>query len=281
VHRLVLTGRAPRLAPHYPSAGGDPGLEGAWAAFRDVLDVQASVLQPLILLPCQTNEVGRCAALVFGFLEVAASGLPLRVLEVGASAGLNLRFDHFSYGGGGAAWGDRRSPVDLTGLWRDPPRHIDAAVEVVERRGCDLRPLDPTLGETRLALESSVWADQVGRFTRLRGALELAARVPVTLDAESLGDWVPRQLAERRRGVATVVYHSIVEEYLPEHVRRGFHDALAEAGARASEDATLAWLRLEPIPPTRRHGVRLTTWPGGHERLLARCGAHGTNVQRL
>ena len=78
VHRLALTGHAPGLAPHYPTAGGSAGTDGAWDAFRDVVAEQAERLRPLIALPCQTNEVGRCAALAFGFLELAAvHGLPL------------------------------------------------------------------------------------------------------------------------------------------------------------------------------------------------------------
>jgi hypothetical protein len=143
---------------------------------------------------------GRAAALVFGFLEVAAStGLPMRLLEVGASAGLNLRFDRFRYGGGGASWCDATSPVDLTGLWADAPGQVDTSVEVVERRGCDLRPVDPTSEEGRLALRASVWADQHQRLARLRGALELAARVPAVVDAASLERWLPGQLAAPRR----------------------------------------------------------------------------------
>jgi hypothetical protein len=282
VHRLVLTGRAPELARRYPSAGGDGSLEGAWPAFRDLLARQAADVAPLVGLRCQTNEVGRAAALVFGFLEVAAStGLPMRVLEAGASAGLNLRFDRFRYGGGGASWGDALSPVDLTGLWADAPEHVDARIQVVERRGCDLRPVDPASEEGRLALAASVWADQLQRFARLKGALELAARVPAVVDAASLEQWLPGQLAAPRSGVATVVFHSVVEEYLPGEARRAFQATLEDAGSRATAEAPLAWLRLEPTTELRHHGVGLTTWPGRRERLLATCGAHGSEVRRV
>src|SRR5438034_5449361 len=96
VHRLVLEGRAPALARHYPSAGGEAGLEGAWAAFRDTLEQHRDTLRALVTSPVQTNEVGRSAALLGGFLLVAReTGLPLRLLELGASAGLNLRWDHY------------------------------------------------------------------------------------------------------------------------------------------------------------------------------------------
>jgi hypothetical protein len=280
-HRLVLTGRAPALARHYPSAGGDAGMDGAWEAFREVLASQNDAVGPLVARRCQTNEVGRAAALAFGFLELGASWpLPLRVLEVGASAGLNLRFDRFRYGGGGASWGEIASPVDLTGLWAEAPEHVQARLVVVERRGCDLKPVDPTSEEGRLSLRASVWADQLPRFTRLSGALDLAARVPAVVDAASLEAWLPEQLSSHRSGVATVVYHSVVDEYLPDATRRAFHACLEEAGARATPDAPLAWLQLEPLTELRHHAVRLVTWPGRRERLVATCGAHGQDARR-
>jgi hypothetical protein len=281
VHRLVLTGRAPALAVHYPSVGGDAGLAGAWEALRDLIARDGDAVHALAARPCQTNEVGRCAPLLFGFLEAAAlTGLPFRLLEVGASAGLNLRWDHFRYGGGGAVWGPADSPVDLSGSWIDAPPFADARIEVVERLGCDLRPLDPGRDEDRLTLQSSVWADQTTRFARLRGALELAARIPVTVAAASLHEWLPDQLARPRAGATTVVYHSVVDEYLPDDARRAFHASMAEAGARATREAPLAWVRLEPASSIREHAVTLRLWPEGEERRLALSGAHGSGVRR-
>jgi hypothetical protein len=231
--------------------------------------------------PCRTNEVGRCAALAFGFLEVASRhGHPLRLLEVGASAGLSLRFERFRYGGGGASFGPAASPVDLSGLWLEAPPHLPAEVRVVERAGCDLHPVDPASPEGRLTLESSLWADQVERLSRLRGAFEIAARVPATVERASVEDWLPPRLAGARGDVTTVVFHSIVDEYLPASVRRAFHDALSRAGAGATRAAPLAWLRLEPTPATRGYAVTLTTWPGGEERVVATSGAHGADARR-
>lgn len=279
-HRLVLRGGAPALAIHYPSVGGDSGLEGAWEALRDLVAREGDAMRALVAQPCQTNEVGRCAPLMFGFLEAAArTRLPFRLLEVGASAGLNLRFDLFRYGGAGASWGPADSPVDLSGFWADAPPFADARLSVIERRGCDLHPLDPGRDEDRLTLQSSVWADQTARFARLRGALDLAARVPAIVDAASLHEWLPAQLTEERAGVATVVYHSVVDEYLPEDARRAFRRALDEAGARATPEAPLAWVRLEPASSIREHAVTLRLWPGSGERRLAFSGAHGTGVR--
>jgi hypothetical protein len=280
VHRLVLAGDAPRLAGHYPTAGGRDGVESAWGAFLELVSEKRAALRPLVAQSCQTNEVGRCAALAFGFFELAERyRLPLRLLEVGSSAGLNLRLDHFHYGGGGTSFGPVDSPVDLSGLWLDAPPHLPKALEVVERRGCDLRPIDIATAEGRLQLESSLWADQVKRLARLRGAFELAARVPATVNRASVDAWLPQELREPRRGATTVVFHSIVYEYFPETVRQAFHRALDDAGARATAEAPLAWLRFEATPATRGYGATLTTWPGADERVVATAGAHGADVR--
>ena len=280
VHRLVLTGQAPRLAAHYPTAGGSAGIDGAWEAFHELVADESERLRPLVATPCQTNEVGRCAALAFGFLELAAvHGKPLRLLEVGASAGLNLRFDHFRYGGGGVWWGPAASPVDLSGMWREPPQLPDA-LSVIERRGCDRRPIEIATSEGRLQLESSLWADQVQRLARLRGAFAVAARVPASVEQASVDEWLPHALAEPRRGVTSVVYHAIVYEYFSDAVRRAFHETLERAGAAATRDTPLAWLRFESTPATRGYAATLTSWPGGDERVVATAGAHGTDVRR-
>jgi len=282
VHRLVLQGRAPRLAAFYPSVGGSPERNGVEDAFAATLAANAEELSRLVERPCQTNEVGRSAALMVGFIAVRArTGLPLRLLEVGASAGLNLRCDHFRIGGGGRAIGDPGSPVDLSGYWKIPPPEVPDRIAVVSRRGCDRDPVDPTTAEGRLALTSSVWADQRDRLDRLEGAIELARRHPAPVDLASLDEWTERQVRTLPEGCATVVFHSVVSEYLPEHVRDRFVAALSDAAARATTGRPLAWVRLEPVSALRHHGLEVTVWPGGDSRVLARCGAHGTDVEWL
>lgn len=284
VHRLVLVGLAPRLAPYYPSVGGRADL-GAWQAFRATLAEQPETVRELLALPCQTNEVGRSAALLGGFLLVAhQTGLPLRLLEIGSSAGLQLRWDHFHYRTGEAAWGPEGSPVRLIGNWTVPPPHLDGAVEVAERRGCDPHSIDPMTVEGQLTLTASVWADQLDRLERLRGALEIAQRIPARVDRAPAGAWLPWRLAEPAVGAATVVFHSVVLQYIPRPERAVFRATLEEGGARATPEAPLSWLYLEPeTPETLDRGmpfaVELVTWPGGDRRRLASSGAHGSHVR--
>jgi hypothetical protein len=276
VHRLVLSGRATDLAAHYPSAGGRPE-EDAWDAFRATLESDAAELRDLLDRPVQTNEVGRAAALVGGFLLVASrTALPLAILEIGASAGLNLRWDHFRYEARGETWGPEDSPVRLCTFEAPPTPPFHVRARVVERRGCDANPVDPTTEDGRLALMSYVWPDQTARFRALKGALRIAGRVPATVERARATEWLERALATPRRGAATVVFHSIVWQYLSEEDRARVTSLLYEAGARASDDAPIAWLRMEP--GGEQAAVHLTSWPGGDTELIAESGYHGSPV---
>ena len=59
-------------------------------------------------------------------------------------------------------------------------------MRVLERRGFDARPFDPTREEGRLTLLAYVWPDMTARFERLSSALEVArvvvARVELGID---------------------------------------------------------------------------------------------------
>jgi hypothetical protein len=268
VHRIVLRGEAPRLAAHYPSAGGRPG--DAWPPFLAVLSDQHDELRRLVENPVQTNEPNRCAALLGGFLEVArVTELPLRLLEVGASAGLNLRFDRYRYELGSEGWGPDDSPVTLRARLTAGRPLLVAPIIVAARAGCDPRPVDPRTEDGRLTLLSYVWADQVERIERLRAAMTLAVETEAPVERAGAAEWIEERLAEPAPDVATVVFHSIVMQYLPDDERQRFEGAVRSAAG------TVAWLRMEPAGDVT--DVRLTL--GGQERLLARAGYHGDPLE--
>ncbi|MGH2974796.1 MAG: DUF2332 domain-containing protein [Solirubrobacterales bacterium] len=275
VNRLVLTGREPALADAY----ADGRVTGAWKRLREALRRNATELRDTLERPVQTNEVGRCAALLFGFLAVSGeTGLPLRLLEVGASAGLNLRWDRYRYEADGFSWGTRDSPLTLAfELDGATPPQLPTAVEVACRSGCDAAPIDPTTEEGQLSLLTYIWPDQGERIERMRSALAIAAKEPVRVDQERAATWTNRMLAEPVRGQATVIYHSIVSQYLSDEERAALFDGIREAGERATPDAPLAWLRMEPADD--RANLDLTLWPHGEERRLARVGYHGNPVE--
>jgi hypothetical protein len=278
VHRLVLQGRAPGLAPYYDTVGGDQPPTAAWPAFQEVLEEHERELVGLLDQAPQTNEVGRATALVGGLHHIAAThGSSVRLVEIGASAGLNLWADRFrvEQEDGRHVAGPAESPVTLTRAWLGalPPGRVRP--EVVERSGCDLAPLDPRTDEGRLRLRSYVWPDQPDRWQRLQGALEVAAEQPFLVEPAGAADFLDR--LELRTGATTVVWHSVMWQYLPDDEKRRVTDRLNHLGAAATADAGFAHLRLEP-----RDGddgpvfeIRLRHWPNGADRLLGHAAAHG------
>ena len=279
VHALVLTGRAPGLAVFYPSAGGTadpgPGSGYAWAALRRVLAEQPAAIRAWLRRPPQTNEVGRAAALLGGLRHIAAQArLPVRLVEIGASAGLNLRADRFYVPGEAGSYGDPSSPVVLASGWRGQPPP-DAPVEVIDRTGGDRAPIDPATPDGRLTLAAYVWPDQPDRMARLRGAFTVAAAVPADLRQEAASETLHRTaLAE---GTWTVLWHSIVRQYLDDAQRTAVGDRIAVLGANATPAARFAYLFLEPDRPAAESEclVSLTTWPGGDQRILGTAPPHG------
>ena len=131
----------------------------------------------------------------------------------------------------------------------------------------------------RTTLLSFAWPDQGERLALVRAACEIARRVPAVVERANGADWVTAHLAQPAHGVATVVYHSIVIQYFDEASRDRFAAALVDAGRRATRDAPLSWLRMEP--GGEQAELRLTTWPGGEERLVATTGFHGRDVRWL
>ncbi|HET7481985.1 MAG TPA: DUF2332 domain-containing protein [Actinomycetota bacterium] len=278
VHRLVLEGRAPDLAARYPSAGGHLDVATTWPLFRDTVVAHPDELRASTRRPVQTNEVARAGALVGGFLTVATeTGLPLRTLECGASAGFLMNWDRYRYEARGATWGPAESPVRLCDYNSERPLPFDVNAEVVDRSGCDTAPVDATEPEGRVTLLSYVWPDQAGRVRQLRGALEVAAKFPPRVERASAVEWLGQQ--KLLPGTATVLYHSIFFQYLSPDDRARFTATIEALGDRATNDAPFAWLRFEPGGDDAH--TRLKLWPGGEDRLVAASGYHGTAVRWL
>jgi hypothetical protein len=275
LHALVRCGAAPNLAALYPPHPM-PQAETLWAALRPVLSNPA--LLPWLEGPPQTNEVGRAALLMGGLLALAARfPQPIELLELGASAGLNLLPDRYAYDLGGRQAGDPLSPVRLKPQWEGPPPP-EATVTIAGRRGVDLNPLDPCRDAERLL--AYVWPDQQGRLARLEAALTLAAADPPGVDRGEAADWLDARCAESSRaGTSRVVFRTVAFVYFPAETQARIVRRLEEAGTAATAAAPLAWLRYEAAGESFE--LRLRTWPDGEDRLLAVGHPHGSIARWL
>jgi hypothetical protein len=277
LHGLVLEGRSPALATAYPPH--DPADPALWAAVEAALAAEAPYLLQRLQGPPQTNEAQRAAALCPGFLTVAAlTGLPLAASELGASAGLNLCWDSFSYRFGAAAWGDPALALLIAPDWQGAPPPLPPA-RVAERAGCDVAPLDMASAEDRTRLLSYIWADQAARIARMTAAIEIARANRVRVETADAADWLALRLSAPRPGRAHVVYHSAFWLYLPAATQDRIRASLDAAGARASRAAPLAWLRVEDDGDAPDAAIALTLWPDGETRILGRADFHGSSVR--
>ena len=275
VHRLVLERRAADLALYYPSVGGSWDLAGGWRAFEELLRNSPDDVREWLDRAPQTNEVGRATALYGGLLHLPRD-LPVRLMEIGSSGGLNLRADRFGYvDAAGRVFGDPARLV-LENAWRGRPLDPWPDLEVVERLGSDVAPVDVTTTEGRLRLTAYVWPDQHARLARLRAAFEVAAAHPVEVRRQDAVSFLAE--LEPAAGFTTVLWHSVMWQYLPRAAQTEAAERIEELGRAATPEGRFVHLRAEP---GRRPGadieflVHLRVWPGGEERLLGTSVAHG------
>lgn len=278
LHALVLAKDDMNLAAVYPPHEAE--TETLWRAAEAALATRGPHFARFLASPPQTNEVRRSALLLPGFLEIARmTGKPLRLLEIGASAGLNLIWDKYRYRYGEQTWGDPYSPVELPCEWQGPPYDFEVKAEVASRAACDRAPVDIEDPGQVHRLRGYIWADQRDRLARLDAALALARRLEIRVDAAEAAPWLDRQFDEAPGDAVTVVYHSVVWQYLPKETRTRLRNRMKREGAKRP----LAWLAFEIAGPTSPYELRLRFWPGDRQvmtdRVLATASPHGAWIK--
>jgi hypothetical protein len=170
----------------------------------------------------QTNEPARCATLLPALAQLPP---PLALIEVGASAGLTMLFDRYSYDYAGhrIAGHDPQAPV-LRCTPRGPvplPAQVPA---IIWRAGLDLSPLDVTREDDVRWLSYLVWPGEGDREERLAAAVASARRDPPVVHRGDLVTDLPALAAQAPAGATLVVYHSAVLAYVEPRQRRQFAD---------------------------------------------------------
>jgi hypothetical protein len=305
VHFLLLGGAEHPLAAYYDtvaavrgfpfrSPGGDPA-----AAFADFCRSYREALVELAATrSTQTNEVGRCNALMPGLCHVAAQhgwDEPLALLDLGTSAGLNLLFDDYAYryrardGDDVVQAGAEGSAVRLECTVRSELRALPELrlPGVSARVGLDLAPVDTSSSDEARWLLACQWPDNPARFARLRAALAnlRASADPPRLERGDMVADLVRVAETAGEGEPLVVFHSWVAAYLDEDRQRALAAAVgALASTRAVHhlylEAAFETPGLPTPPPLPREGPDLATAlvhvaPGSDPVRLADAHPHG------
>lgn len=238
LHTLSLSGQAPDLAACYPPH--QTSDDRLWEQVESALRGHRNFWPDWLALPPQTNEVRRASGLILAAcLLQSRYPLPLRLSELGASAGLNLMFDQFHLRAAGQDYGPASKVMltpDVTGTLPSPmPFHVS------ERRGVDLNPPDPQDPQTQMRLLSYLWADQSDRLERTRAAISLA---DAPIDQGDAIDWLAQRLSHAP-GQLHMIYRTVAWQYFP-----------TQAQARGA-------------------ALTLRLWPGDLQLTLGRMDFHG------
>ena len=287
VHLLVRRNPDAPLAAYFPTASSTPRPpdDALASALAEFIERHADEIAELVSTrSTQTNEVNRsCLWFVAWHEEQRAANAQLAVIEVGASAGLNLMVERYSYDfGDGLLRGDRASSVRL-GCALSGVRDLPAdAPQPVWRLGIDREPIDLADADKRDWLQACIWPEQPERHARYVAAAASALEAtPPVIRGDAVGS-----ISAAAAAAPDDAHLVIVTSWVLTYLRRDDRVALRAALDAIGERRDLTWLSAEGagvVPGLRTvdawrndtlvHRVR---WRGGHvdEQLVARCHPH-------
>jgi len=253
--------------------GGPGDLDGLQAL---VSQNAAELSEVMLARRTQTNEPARCATLLPALAQLPP---PLALIEAGASAGLTLLIDRYSYDYAGHQIAGQDPLAPTLGCEPRGPVPLPARLpEITWRAGIDLNPLDVNSDDDFRWLSCLVWPGEGDREQRLAAAIASARRDPPVVHRGDILTDLPALAAQAPAEATLVVYHSAVLAYLTPPDRRRF--AATVRGLQA------VWLSNEgpgvvpevPIPPYQ--GTPFVLAREGRTPI-ALTDSHGTWLQWL
>ncbi len=279
-HDLLLSGVDDPLATAYPSVGGSGDLEGVERRFRDFCLRHGDHISAVVASRnVQTNEVRRCVAWIPA-LAVAVPEGPIALVEIGASAGLNLRLDAYGYRFGDQGIGDPSAPLILDTELRGPvaPPIPPTLPDIAWRSGIDLAPIDLEDEEAVRWATALLWPEQVDRIERFRSAVDIARRHPVRIVEGDALDALPRVVADAPGDASLVIVHSFVVNQFSTEGRAALDRVIADLGRPATR-LSLEWLEPDTMPMLDLIGYHDGTV--GRRTRLAEMHYHGAWIRWL
>ena len=275
---------AKALSAYYPAvSGGVIPSESPMSVFRAFCHVHAGQLEHNLRTGrTQTCVVHRCAVVLPGLASlprVEKAGGRVGLLEIGPSAGLNLRLDRYRYEyageeGRSVSWGDPEAKPLLNCELRGealPP--VLPKLEVVARRGVDLNPIDLEDPRALRWLRALIWPEHVARSRLMDEALAHEAEAPIEIEAGDATRDMETQIAKLPADAPRVLFATHVVYQIP---REGLL-AMLDGIARASQSAPVDLLIME----SSGQGDSQLEWFAFAEgerksrRVLAHSDSHG------
>jgi hypothetical protein len=298
IQYLLLRGAASgdivgNIAAWYPSVSGRavPAGDPVPALRRFCREHAAALLGILANGRTQTNEVRRCAALLLA-LDQVTGGRPFGLLELGASAGLNLCYDRYSYQLGALSIGVDDSPVHIAPAFPMGAPPVGPMPIASWRLGADLSPVDIRDGAAADWLRAFIWPEQATERDRLDAAIALARVDPPPLTVADAVRDLAGLLARAPDDRLLCVFHATLLTYVDRQRADGLFAGLRAAMGRRP----LAWIYLEaagllrgehaPAGVTDEHRADRDTYVLGmvtatRDAVLARVATYGETIRWL
>jgi hypothetical protein len=299
LHDLLLDEPTLPLARWYPSiTGHEPPADDPWPTARELLLERRDQLEQVVATrTTQTNEANR-SAIWFAAMRAACADLsdtPIALLELGASAGLNLRWDRYRLSvHGHPVRGHLDSRVELScSIRRGHPPLDGPMAPIVARLGIDRDPIRVDNERSMRWLRACVWPEQTVRLSRFDAAVRELRDDPPALIRGDAVDELADAIESLPNDAHLVVFHSWFLTYLARNRRGAIDEQLAlAAGDRPVTRLTYEGAGVTPgfddvvapgaEPAEYRSILGMSRWrstgPGDPaqrtDRVLGACHAH-------
>jgi len=239
VQRLLFDARDDPFASYYPNlAANASSWRESFRPFKKFcLANEEALTRSLRSRRVQTNEVNRCCFLypLFSWAQEKWGGRPLALIELGASAGLNLALDQYRYEVPEVGrFGHEGSTVTLRSGFHgfDKNRYKLRPLDIEKRIGIDLAPLDLGCEEDKTWLEALVWPEQSERRENLKRAIPIARSSGVKVLKGDAAELLAQATAEVGLGTTLVVFHTCVANQMSGARKKALAEALESVSKR-------------------------------------------------
>lgn len=238
-----------QLSYFYPNHRSVVKVGGYFKEFKSFCFVHKDeIIQLMSKRLVQTNEVLRSALLLPAIHKAAAiNGPQLSLIDVGASAGLNLMADYYRIQySDGSLLGDPKSEVTLNCQLRGRFLSVQSELNINERIGIDLNPINLKDEDEFLWSLSLFWPDQVDRISRFKKAAHLFRRGSVQFKKGSGLELILPTTLELPSGSHICIMHSFTLNQLSRQDQLFFEGQLKLASVQHRiSRISLEWLSGE------------------------------------
>ncbi len=231
IHFLLLKSTKEDLADFYPSIRKNNATAIPIKLVKDFcLKHRKEIIGLLETRMVQTNAINRTAYIMPILSSEFRNKGALTVIDIGASSGLNLNFEHYEYHlDNRKIYGNSSVKIKSRFLEGQLPE-FDEIIPVKRKIGIDQNPLDLRLEDNALWLKALIWPDQLERFERMKAAIELSQKFPVELIRAGGVDDFKTIIRSIPPSDPLVIYHTHVLYQFTKEERKAFREMLDEIG---------------------------------------------------